>query len=39
MKKSIQFFIVSMLLSPFANAQVKDFVIEPPIKKKKLTYL
>lgn len=33
MKKSIQFFIVSMLLSPFANAQVKDFVIEPPISK------
>ena len=32
MKKSIQFLIVSMLLSPFANAQVKDFVIEPPIK-------
>lgn len=32
MKKSIQFFIVSMLLSPFVNAQVKDFVIEPPIQ-------
>lgn len=32
MKKSIQFFIVSILLSSFVNAQVKDFVIEPPIK-------
>jgi glyoxylase-like metal-dependent hydrolase (beta-lactamase superfamily II) len=36
MKKSIPFFIISMLLSPFANAQttsqVRDFVIEPQIK-------
>lgn len=38
MKKSIQFFIVSMLLSPFANAQVKDFVIEPPIKSNLYIY-
>lgn len=32
MKKSISFFIISMLLSPLANAQVRDFVIEPQIK-------
>lgn len=38
MKKSIQFFIVSLLLSPFANAQVKDFVIEPPISKNLYIY-
>lgn len=38
MKKSIQFFIVSMLLSPFANAQVKDFVIESPIKSNLYIY-
>ncbi|MEE6128395.1 IND family subclass B1 metallo-beta-lactamase [Chryseobacterium arthrosphaerae] len=33
MKKRIQFFMVSMMLSPLFSAQVKDFVIEPPIKK------
>ncbi|MCC3215210.1 IND family subclass B1 metallo-beta-lactamase [Chryseobacterium sp. X308] len=35
MKKSIPFFIISMLLSPLANAQdtqVRDFVIEPQIQ-------
>lgn len=32
MKKSISFFIISMLLSPLANAQVRDFVIESQIK-------
>lgn len=35
MKKSIPFFIISMLLSPLTNAQdtqVRDFVIEPQIK-------
>ncbi|ASK29406.1 subclass B1 metallo-beta-lactamase [Chryseobacterium sp. T16E-39] len=33
MKKITQFFVISILfLSPFIKAQVKDFVIEPPIK-------
>nr|WP_315032037.1 IND family subclass B1 metallo-beta-lactamase [uncultured Chryseobacterium sp.] len=32
MKKSIQLLMMSMFLSPLMNAQVKDFVIEPPIK-------
>ncbi|AZA83766.1 IND family subclass B1 metallo-beta-lactamase [Chryseobacterium lactis] len=32
MKKSIQLLMMSMFLSPLMNAQIKDFVIEPPIK-------
>ncbi|ATN05378.1 subclass B1 metallo-beta-lactamase IND-2 [Chryseobacterium indologenes] len=32
MKKSIQLLMMSMFLSPLINAQVKDFVIEPPVK-------
>ena len=31
MKKAIQFIVVALLLSMAANAQVRDFVIEPPI--------
>ncbi|CAM2946630.1 subclass B1 metallo-beta-lactamase [Chryseobacterium flavum] len=38
MKKHIQLFIISMLLSPFVSAQVKDFVIEPPIKNNLYIY-
>ncbi|PKF75787.1 IND family subclass B1 metallo-beta-lactamase [Chryseobacterium sp. PMSZPI] len=32
MKKSIQFLMMFLFLSSVMNAQVKDFVIEPPIK-------
>nr|WP_063860629.1 subclass B1 metallo-beta-lactamase IND-6 [Chryseobacterium indologenes]CAJ32373.2 metallo-beta-lactamase IND-6 [Chryseobacterium indologenes] len=38
MKRRIQFFMVSMMLTPLFSAQVKDFVIEPPIKKNLYIY-